>query len=80
MNLTCPQCHREAIIEGKIYNQVDYVNPPAYFRPVNLPFYAIFGTNILLRNTFFACSFCGFVWSKLDNQELQRFISAKGAA
>ncbi len=70
----CPQCHGEAIAEGKIYNLIDHVNPPAYFRPEGLPFFAIIGTNVRMENVFFACSFCGFVWSKIDTQELQRLV------
>lgn len=79
MSINCPQCHGEVTVEGKIYNQVDYVNPPAYFRPSSLPFFAIFNTNIKLQNSFFACSFCGFVWPKIDNQKLQQFIASKKA-
>lgn len=80
MSVKCSQCHGEAIVVGKIYNQIDYVNPPAYFRPSRLPFYAIFNTNVQLQNSFFACAFCGFIWSKIDNQKLQQFIDSKGAA
>lgn len=74
MGQKCPQCNTEAIIEGKIYNLIDYVNPPAYFRPTKAPFYAIFNTNVNLQNKFFACSFCGFIWAKLDTQSLQQIL------
>ncbi|MFH1397692.1 MAG: hypothetical protein ABIH27_03995 [Candidatus Omnitrophota bacterium] len=77
--IECPQCHSKAGIEGKIYNQIDYVNPPAYFRPSSMPFYAIFKTNIQLQNSFCACSFCGFLWSKINNQELQQAVVSKDA-
>jgi len=77
MNINCPQCHGKEMVEGKIYNQIDYINPPAYFRPSSLSFFAIFNTNIQLQNSFFACSFCGFIWSKIDNQKLQQFIASK---
>lgn len=80
MNAKCPQCHSDAAMEGKIYNQIDYVNPPAYFRPNSVPFYAIFKTNVQLQNNFFACPFCGFVWSKINNQDLQRYSINKSAA
>jgi len=69
----CPQCHSEARAEGKVYNQIDYVNPPAFFRMNASPFYAIFNTNIQLRNSFYACSVCGLLWSRIDNQQLQKF-------
>ena len=68
----CPRCNGELIVEGKIYNQVDYMNPPAYFRPTDAPFYAILGSNIRLQNIFFACSLCGFMWSKIDEKLLQQ--------
>ena len=71
METICPKCHSAAVVEGKIYNQVDYINPPAHFRPNRLPFYAIFNANVFLKNSFLACSSCGFVWSQLDSQELQ---------
>jgi hypothetical protein len=70
--MTCPHCNGEVIVEGKIYNQVDYFNPPAYFRPTNSPFYAILGSNIKLQNSFFACTLCGFVWSSIDKDALQK--------
>ena len=73
MHKQCPQCHGVSTLEGKVYNQVDYVNPPAFFRPSNFPFYAIFSTNVEMENSFWACSSCGFMWSKVDSQQLQRF-------
>jgi len=79
MSVKCPQCHNEATVVGKIYNQVDYINPQAYFRPSTLPFYAIFFTNIQLENSFNACAFCGLIWSKIDSQRLQSLINNKGA-
>ena len=80
MGIACPQCHGEATVEGKIYNQIDYINPAAYFRPSSVPFYAILKTNVQLPNIFFACSFCGFLWSKINSQELQLIISHKSGA
>jgi len=37
----CPQCHTKNVVAGKVFNQVDYVNPPTFFRPDNVPFYAM---------------------------------------
>ena len=70
--MVCPQCKGEIITEGRIYNQVDYFNPPAYFRPTNSPFYAILNSNIKLANSFFACSLCGLMWTKIDKTLLRR--------
>ena len=70
--MVCPHCSGEVIVEGKIYNQIDYVNPPVYFRPINSPFYAILNSNIKFPNSFFACSLCGFLWSKIDNKALKQ--------
>ena len=78
MVVKCPQCHSEIKAEGKIYNQVDYINPPAFFKLSIEPFFAIFNSSIQLRNSFFACSVCGLIWSKIDNQQLHRFIISKG--
>ena len=77
MDIKCPQCHARGALVGKIYNQVDYVNPSAHFRPDGVPLFAILTSNVALTNKFFACSFCGFLWSKIDNQKLQRFMSGK---
>ncbi|MFH1876380.1 MAG: hypothetical protein ABH865_05780 [Candidatus Omnitrophota bacterium] len=79
MDTNCPQCHKESIVQGKIYNQADYVDPKAYFRPIGLPFFAFFGTNIWVENFFFACSFCGHVWAKLDAAKLAE-VMAKTAS
>lgn len=70
--MACPQCNGEIILEGRIYNQVDYINPPAYFRPIDSPFYAILNSNIKLQNTFFACSLCGLIWAKTDAKTFQQ--------
>ncbi|MFH1692496.1 MAG: hypothetical protein ABIC68_08055 [Candidatus Omnitrophota bacterium] len=77
MSVKCPHCHDEAVLEGKIYNQPDYINPPAYFRPDKIAFFQIFNSNVHLGNNFFACSCCGFIWSKIDSQKLQRFITSR---
>ncbi|MGA2775834.1 MAG: hypothetical protein ABSE81_07240 [Candidatus Omnitrophota bacterium] len=79
MSAKCPQCKGEVSLAGKIYNQVDYVNPPAYFRPSNMPFYAIFKSNVQFQNNFYACSFCGLIWTMADNQELQQLCASTGA-
>ena len=68
--MACPQCKGEIITEGKIYNQVDYFNPSAYFRPLSSPFYAILNSNIKLNNYFSVCSLCGLVWSQIDKDLL----------
>ena len=72
--MRCPQCDSEVIMEGKIYNQVDYINPPAYFRPSNLKFYEMFKSNFRIHNIFFVCSLCGFLWSRIDKRELERSL------
>lgn len=75
MDTKCPQCHKDTIVEGKIYNQADYVDPKAYFRPNGLPFYAFFSTNIWVDNCFLACTYCGHVWAKLDTERLNDVIA-----
>lgn len=70
--MVCPECKGEVIIEGKIYNQVDYINPPVYFRPTNSPFYAILNSNVKFKNSFFVCSSCGFLWTKIYDKVLTR--------
>lgn len=79
MDKKCPQCHKENIVQGRIYNQPDYVDPKAYFRPDGLPFYAFFGTNVCLENSFCACTFCGFIWSKMNAERLLNVLAKTSA-
>ncbi len=80
MSIKCPHCHDSLVLEGKIYNQADYINPPAYFRPDKISLLKIFDSNIHLDNKFFACACCGFMWAKIDNQKLQRFTSGHNSS
>jgi rubredoxin len=77
MSAQCPQCKAQVTLTGKIYNQIDYINPPAYFRPSSLPFYAVFKSNVQFQNNFYACSFCGLIWTIADNQELQQIGASR---
>jgi len=72
----CPHCQSEGVVEGRIFNQADYIAPRAFFRPNGFPFYAVFGTNVLMENNFFACPSCGFVWANLDADKLKQVFSA----
>jgi len=78
MSIKCLQCKNDTVVEGIILNQPDYVAPRAYFRPKGLPFYAIFGTNVPMENTFYSCKFCGFLWSKIDTARLNTVSSHAG--
>jgi hypothetical protein len=73
--MKCPLCHKENILEGRIFNQPDYVNPKSYFRPDGFPFFACIGNNVWMENHFFACLFCGFVWSTLNAEQLMRIAT-----
>ena len=77
MSVKCPQCQREAGVEGMIYNQVDYITPNAFFRPNGLSFLSTFTSNVKMENNFFACLSCGFTWSKIDPQLLRRFSGGR---
>lgn len=79
MNAKCPQCQSEAVMSGKIYNQIDYINPPSYFKPDGFSVLAFFKTNVFLPNHFLACTCCGTIWSKIDAQQLQRLMAGKGS-
>jgi len=78
MENKCLKCNGE-VVEGKIYNQVDYMNPPAHFRPNNVPLYSVLTKNAPMANSFFACPACGFLWAKVDSQQLQRCLPKKKA-
>ncbi len=75
METICPQCKSGSIAEGRIFNQADYIEPRACFRPNGLPFFASLVTNIWIKNKFFACSVCGFIWAKDDEKEVKESLS-----
>ncbi len=76
MSAKCPQCQSEEGLEGSVYNLIDYINPPAYFRP-RAAFYAIFKNNVKFQNTFYACPSCGLVWTRVDSEKLKSIIFSK---
>ncbi|MCM8787891.1 MAG: hypothetical protein NC935_07585 [Candidatus Omnitrophica bacterium] len=78
MDVKCPQCSSHQVVEGKIYNQIDYVAPRAYFRPGGLKPFSFLGVNVRLENRFFACINCGFLWSKIDIAQLIRILKESG--
>ena len=75
METICPQCRSGSVLEGKIFNQADYIDPRACFRPNGLPFFASLVTNIWMKNKFFACSVCGFIWANDDEKEVKERLS-----
>ena len=75
MEITCPQCKSGSVVEGKIFNQADYIEPRACFRPNGLPFFTSLITNIWMKNKFFACSVCGFIWAKDNEKEVRESLS-----
>ena len=78
MDERCPNCKSDKIVEGKIFNQPDYVAPRAYFRPAGLRAFALLGVNIRIENRFFACSGCGFMWAKLNSSQMIRVLTESG--
>ena len=77
MSMVCPDCKSEFIIEGMmVYNQIDYINPPAFFRNKG-SFYSFFKNNIRFENKFNACASCGFAWTKINVDKLQQLIPGK---
>lgn len=75
MEKACPRCQSGSVVEGRIFNQPDYIDPRAFFRPNGLPFFACIGTNVGMENKFFACSDCGFIWAKADEKKIKEVIS-----
>jgi hypothetical protein len=71
----CPHCQNDGVVEGRIFNQTDYIAPRAFFRPNGFPFYAVFGTNVLMDNKFFACPSCGYLWSNVDADKLKKVFA-----
>lgn len=77
MSIKCPQCQLEKGVEGRIYNQIDYINPRAFFIPNGLSFLSAFYSSVKIENKFFTCLACGFIWSSVDPQLLLRFRGSR---
>jgi len=70
MSVSCPECQGNVIVDGRIYNQVDYINPPAYFMPNGYTYFSALKKTVPIVNNFSVCSFCGFIWSKIRDKDL----------
>lgn len=75
--MKCVQCGKERIAQGRIFNQIDYVAPAAYYRPLGLRPFALLDVNIRIKNVFCACIDCGFMWAEVDADKLKTVISQK---
>ncbi len=74
--MKCERCNSEKVVRGRIFNQVDYVSPKAFFRPRELRPFALFGIHVRVKkNDFFACTECGFVWTTIDAEKLTKLIA-----
>ncbi|MBN3040606.1 MAG: hypothetical protein JW867_05720 [Candidatus Omnitrophica bacterium] len=76
--MKCCQCGSEKIAQGRVFNQLDYVAPAAYFRPNGLRPFAVFDINIRIKNIFNGCLNCGFMWAEVDPEKLKKVIIEKG--
>tara|TARA_B100000315_G_scaffold174050_1_gene162500 strand:+ start:2470 stop:2712 length:243 start_codon:yes stop_codon:yes gene_type:complete len=65
------------VSNGRIFNQIDYIAPAAYFRPNGLRTFAILDTNVRIKNIFYSCLDCGFVWGEIDPVKLKKVIIEK---
>ena len=77
--MKCVQCNSKKVLKGRIFNQVDYVSPEAFFRPKELKPFSLFGINIRVKkNDFSACAECGFVWATINIPELIEVVAKSG--
>lgn len=76
--MKCSQCGGERITQGRIFNQIDYIAPAAYFRPEGLRPFALLDVNIRIKNVFLSCIDCGFMWAEIDPDKLRKVIGQKG--
>jgi len=77
--MKCPSCGSEKIVRGRIFNQVDYISPEAFFRPKELKRFSLFGINVRVKkNDFSACGECGLVWSVVSTDELTTVVAKNG--
>jgi len=77
--MKCPSCGSEKIVRGRIFNQVDYISPEAFFRPKELKRFLLFGINVRVKkNDFSACGECGLVWSILSTEKLINVVAKNG--
>ncbi|MBD3264236.1 MAG: hypothetical protein GF375_03950 [Candidatus Omnitrophica bacterium] len=77
--MKCVKCGSENTVEGRVFNQVDYVSPQAFFRPRELKPFSLFGINVRIKkNKFCSCVDCGCVWTQIDTDKLKKVIKSKG--
>ena len=76
--MKCIKCQSEKNVSGRIFNQIDYVAPAAYYRPNGLRPFALMDVNIRIKNIFYSCCECGCIWAELDNEKLNKVIKEKG--
>ncbi|MCK4912278.1 MAG: hypothetical protein KAS05_00985 [Candidatus Omnitrophica bacterium] len=77
--MKCPKCGSEKVVRGRIFNQVDYISPEAFFRPKELKRFSLFGINVRVKkNDFSACGECGLVWSEINIDELTKVVANSG--
>lgn len=75
----CVKCGSENTVEGRVFNQPDYVSPQAFFRPRELKPFALFGIHIRIKkNKFCSCIDCGCLWTRIDSGALKKVIKNKG--
>jgi len=73
--MNCPKCNSEKTIKGKVFNQVDYVSPEAFFRPKELKHFALFGIHTRInKNDFSACIQCGHIWADVDSKKISDVV------
>jgi hypothetical protein len=76
--MKCNSCNSEKIVQGRIFNQVDYISPAAYFRPSGLRAFALLDVNVRIKNVFSACLDCGYMWAHVDQEKVKKIIELKG--
>ncbi len=77
--MKCNSCNSERIVQGRIFNQTDYISPAAYFRPNGLRAFSFFDINVRIKNVFHACLDCGYLWAKADQAKVKKIIKIKGS-
>lgn len=79
MAIECPRCKSEKTVSGRCLGRLDS-GAGFVFRPDDLGFFSIMGTDLAVGDQFTTCIECGLIWQDVPADRLKRIIARKGKA
>ena len=79
MDTACPRCESTKTVSGRCLGHLD-AGAGFVFRPDDLSFFSIMGTDIAIGDRATACIECGLMWLEVPADKLKRIIARKGKA